>query len=104
MYAIAFGWRLEHLEVKSRFIHWIGVLTPELAPGKMVDDLRQHLSTDIFTDFPRYRLENPSGDFWAPGNLIVTCRQALADPILEKYLENTRNKQGIGKKLLNDSE
>lgn len=98
LHAIAFGWRLEHLVIKPESFHWVGILSSHLAPGVMVKELRERSSNDIFNEFPRLAQENPSGDFWAIGSLIINDRQTLPDQLVKEYEKKTRIWQGITKK------
>jgi hypothetical protein len=57
--------------------------------------LRQHTSDKIFASFPRYKKENPSGDFWAPGYLIMGGSQPPPAQLIKDFINETRQRQGI---------
>jgi REP element-mobilizing transposase RayT len=92
--ALAFGWRLKYLAVHPDYLHWLAVVSPEVLPGQVIRDIRDHTSQRIFAEFPRLAQDNPSGDFWAPGYLIVNGRDALSDRVVDDFLEKLRFHQG----------
>jgi hypothetical protein len=57
--------------------------------------VRQRTSQLIFADFPRYSVENPSDDFWAPGYLLVTSTKPLPGEMVQQFIRQTRLRQGI---------
>jgi REP element-mobilizing transposase RayT/DNA-binding response OmpR family regulator len=91
---LAFGWRLEHLNVQPDFLQWMVSMRPDASPDSVVHTLEQHLSDRIFEEFPRLRMENPSGKFWAPGFLIVSGGQPDAE-LMAQYIQQTRRRQGL---------
>ncbi|HEY9151924.1 MAG TPA: transposase, partial [Anaerolineales bacterium] len=68
---VAFGWRLEYLAVRPEYLQWVVNVPPATSPGYLMRIMRQQASEKIFTEFARLKKENPSGDFWAPGYLIM---------------------------------
>ena len=56
--------------------------------------IRQQTSEKIFTEFPRLKKENPSGDFWAPGYLIMGGTQPHPAQLVKDYIKQTRTRQG----------
>jgi REP element-mobilizing transposase RayT len=68
---ISFGWRLEFLTVRPEYLQWVVNVPPSSSPGYLMRIIRQQTSERIFANFPRLKKENPSGDFWAPGYLIM---------------------------------
>jgi hypothetical protein len=61
--------------------------------------LRQHTSDKLFSEFPRFKKENPSGDFWAPGYLIMGGSQPPPAQLIRDYINQTRQRQGISQPL-----
>jgi hypothetical protein len=57
--------------------------------------VRQHTSEKIFEDFPRFKNDNPSGDFWAPGYLIMGGSQPAPAQMIKDFIIQTRQRQGI---------
>jgi len=96
---IAFGWRLEYISVRPEHLLWIVNVPPATSPGYLMRILRQHTSERIFNDFPRFKKENPSGDFWAPGYLIMGGSQPPPAQLIKDFITQTRQRQGISQLL-----
>jgi REP element-mobilizing transposase RayT len=96
---IAFAWRLEYMSVRPEYMLWIVNVPPATSPGYLMRMLRQHTSEKIFTDFPRFKKENPSGDFWAPGYLIMGGSQPPPAQLIKDFIAQTRQRQGISQIL-----
>jgi REP element-mobilizing transposase RayT len=62
---------LEYLAVRPEYIQWVVNVPPATSPGYLMRIMRQQTSEKAFVEFPRLKKENPSGDFWAPGYLIM---------------------------------
>ncbi len=91
----AFTWRLEYISIRPEFLQWIASVPPASSPAYFMRILRQHTSEKIFLEFPRYKRENPSGDFWAPGYLIMGGTQPPPSQLIKDYIAQTRHRQGI---------
>jgi REP element-mobilizing transposase RayT/CheY-like chemotaxis protein len=96
---IAFGWRLEYMSVRPEHLLWIVNVPPATSPGHLMRILRQHTSEKIFSEFPRFKKENPSGDFWAPGYLIMGGSQPPPAQLIRDFIAQTRQRQGISQPL-----
>jgi len=92
---ISYGWRLEHIAVRPDYLQWIVNIPPATSPGYLMRIVRQRLSERLFEDFPRFKKENPSGDFWAPGYLIMGGSQPPPAQLIREYIQQTRQRQGI---------
>ncbi|MBM3145207.1 MAG: hypothetical protein FJ010_09610 [Chloroflexi bacterium] len=93
--SLAFGWRLEHLAIRPDYLHWIAVVPPNSSPGMMVHNIRQETAKHIFSEFPRLERENPSGEFWASGYLIVNGRDAFSRQMVQEFIGSVRTRQGV---------
>jgi REP element-mobilizing transposase RayT len=91
---IAFGWRLEYLSVRPEYLQWVANVQPNTSPGYLMRIMRQQTSEKIFSDFPRMKKENPSGDFWAPGYLIMGGTQPHPQQLVRDYIRQIRQRQG----------
>jgi REP element-mobilizing transposase RayT/CheY-like chemotaxis protein len=91
---IAFGWRLEYLAVRPEYVQWVLNVPPATSPGYLMRIIRQQTSEKIFTEFSRLKKENPSGDFWAPGYLIMGGTQPHPPQLVKDYIKQTRTRQG----------
>jgi REP element-mobilizing transposase RayT len=92
---VAFGWRLEHISVHPDYLLWMVNIPPAASPAYLMRILRQHTSERIFAEFPRFGRENPSGDFWAPGYLIVGGTQSPPTRLIKEFIQQTRQRQGL---------
>ena len=92
---VAFGWRLEYLAVRPEYVQWVLNVPPASSPGYLMRIMRQQTSEKIFTEFPRMAKENPSGDFWAPGYLIMGGTQPHPPQLVKDYIKQTRSRQGL---------
>jgi REP element-mobilizing transposase RayT len=92
---IAFGWRLEYLAVRPEYVQWVVNVPPAASPGYLMRIMRQQTSEKIFAEFQRLKKENPSGDFWAPGYLIMGGTQPHPPQLVKDYIKQTRVRQGI---------
>ena len=91
---IAFGWRLEYLAVRPEYVQWVVNVPPATSPGYLMRIMRQQTSEKVFIEFPRLKKENPSGDFWAPGYLIMGGTQPHPPQLVKDYIKQTRTRQG----------
>lgn len=96
---VAFGWRLEYISVRPEYLQWIVNVPPATSPGYLMRILRQQTSDKIFADFPRFKKENPSGDFWAPGYLIMGGSQPPPAQLIKDFVAQTRQRQGISQQI-----
>jgi REP element-mobilizing transposase RayT/CheY-like chemotaxis protein len=94
---LAFGWRLEHLAVRPDYIQWVVNVPPATSPSYLMRVLRQQTSQRIFTEFPSLARANPSGDFWAPGYLIMSSPQPPPAQVVKDFIQSTRQHQGVVK-------
>jgi len=92
---IAFGWRLEHLAIRPEYLQWVVRVPPSTAPGYIMRIVRQQTSDRLFNEFPRFRSDNPSGDFWAPGYLIMGSSQPHPQKLVREFVRQTRQRQGL---------
>ena len=77
---VAFGWRLEFLAVRPEYLQWVANVPPATSPGYVMRIMRQQTSQKLFSAFPSLKKDNPSGDFWAPGYLIMGGTQPHPSP------------------------
>jgi hypothetical protein len=69
---------------------------PSTAPGYIMRIIRQQTSERLFGEFPRHKADNPSGDFWAPGYMIMGSSQPLPQKLVREFIHQTRQRQGLG--------
>ena len=56
--------------------------------------MRQHTSQRLFADFPSLAESNPSGDFWAPGYLILSGDDIPPPSLINDFIRQTRGTPG----------
>ena len=96
---ISYGWRLEFQAVRPEYLQWVVNVPPATSPGYLMRIIRQQTSEKILAEFPRLKRENPSGDFWAPGYLIMGGGQPHPPQLVRDYIRQTRQRQGVTGKL-----
>ncbi len=92
---LAFGWRLEGLAIRPETLQFALQVAPSVSPGNVVRILRQRTSQRIFGRFPELKELNPSGDFWAPGYLIISGSTPPQPNLLHDFVAQTRRRQGL---------
>jgi len=92
--AVAFGWRLDYLAIRPDYLQWIANVPPNTSPNRLVRMIRDHTSKRIFARYAHLADDNPSGDFWAPGYLVMSTTQPLPAQTVNSFIENTRFNQG----------
>jgi REP element-mobilizing transposase RayT/CheY-like chemotaxis protein len=93
--ALAYAWHLDFLEVCPTHLQWVAGVSPETSADQVIGQVRTRTSEMIFQDFPRLQADNPSGDFWAPGYLVVSSRKPLPGEVVNKFIRHTRLRQGV---------
>jgi len=90
---LAFAYRLDGQTVQPDFLAWSVSVPPATTTESIARNLDKHLSTRVFADFPRLGRENPSGQFWAPGFLVLSGSQPAAKQITN-FIHEMRERQG----------
>jgi REP element-mobilizing transposase RayT len=92
---VSFAWRLDYLTVHPDYIQWILNVPPATPPSGCIRTIRQHTSIKIFEDFPHFKQENLSKDFWAPGYFVLVGNLPHPLEMINDYILLTRQQQGI---------
>ena len=82
------------MAVRPEYMQWVVSVPPNTSPGYLMRIMRQQISGKIFAEYPRMKKENPSGDFWAPGYLIMGGTQPHPQQLVRDYIKQTRQRQG----------
>jgi REP element-mobilizing transposase RayT len=91
---LAYGWELESIAIHPDYLQWAVQTAPSVSPGSLVRIVRQQTSSKILSQYKYLEFENPSGDFWAPGFLIISGLHPPAQPLLHDFVIQTRKWQG----------
>ena len=92
---VAFGWRLEYLAIRPEYLQWVANVPPATSPGYLMRVIRQQTSEKVFANLTRFKKENPSGDFWAPGYLIMGGTKPHPSQLVKDYIRQIRQRQGL---------
>ena len=92
---VSFAWRLEYITVHPDYIQWILNVPPPTPPSICIRTIRQQTSLKIFEDFPHFKQQNLSKDFWAPGYFVLVGNRPHPMEMINDYIQLTRQQQGI---------
>ena len=91
----SFGWNLEILNIEPTYLHWTIRVPPATSTSQIMKVVREQTSIKILGDFPGLKHENQSDDFWAPGYLIFWGSQPHPIEIIQRFIRQTRQQQGL---------
>ncbi len=94
-HCLAFGWSLEGMAVTAEYLLWTVRVTTSVSQGSAVRVIRQRTSENLFSQYPYLKEQNSSGDFWAPGYLVVSGSNPPAPELLRNFIYQTRRRQGL---------
>ncbi len=92
---VSFGWRLESVIVRPGYLQWAISVPTTVNPAHIMRITRQHTSQKILNEFPRYKQQNLSGDFWAPGYSMLSGIELQSPEEISTFIQLTRKHQGI---------
>ncbi len=90
---LAYSWRLNGLLIQPKYLQWTVQVVPAISPGNVVRLIRQQISQKTFAEFPQFEVDNPSGDFWAAGYLIISGFQPPSRQLVQDFICQTRKRQ-----------
>jgi CheY-like chemotaxis protein/REP element-mobilizing transposase RayT len=91
---IAWGWRVDHIDLRSELLRFTISLSPDVAPAQAVQNLANNLSGKILNAFPNLQDDLPSGQFWTKSYLL-TAGSDVGKDRLALFIETTRKEQGL---------
>jgi REP element-mobilizing transposase RayT len=83
---LAYGWRLVNQVIRPDIFQWTVQVSAVVSPGSVVRVVRQQTSQHIFEQFDHFNSILPSGDFWAPGYLIISGSQPPDTRLIGEYI------------------
>lgn len=92
---ISFSWKLESVDIQAAYLQWLLSVPFAIPPAHFIRVIRQHTSRRIFEEFPRFKKENISDDFWAPGHLVIVGRRLHTPEMITEFIRLTRQQQGV---------
>ncbi|OGO18548.1 MAG: hypothetical protein A2Z14_19250 [Chloroflexi bacterium RBG_16_48_8] len=91
---VAWGWRVENIDLRSEFLRFTFSLSPDIAPAQAVQHLANNLSSRILKAFPGLTKDLPAGQFWTKSYLL-TAGSDVGKDRLASFIELTRREQGL---------
>jgi REP element-mobilizing transposase RayT len=92
---ISYGWRLGAIMIRPGYLQWVMSVPLTANPAQFMRITRQLTSQKILEDYPRYKRQNLSGDFWAPGFSVAPGAQFQSMESINSFILQTRRNQGI---------
>jgi REP element-mobilizing transposase RayT len=92
---ISYGWRLGAIMIRPGYMQWIMTVPLTENPAHFIRITRQLTSTKILENYPRYKRQNLSIDFWAPGFSVAPGNQFQSLENINSFILQTRRNQGI---------
>lgn len=92
---ISYSWRLDAISVRPGYLQWVMRVPLTANPAHFMKLMRRHTSEKIFEDFPRFKQKNLSGEFWAPGNFVISGTQLHTTENINTLILQTRRHQGL---------
>ena len=90
--AVAYGWRLEMLNIQPNYLQWVVSVPPSTSPATIMRIVRRETSDRILKEKPRFK-ENLANDFWAPGYLVMGGERPHPVDIIQGFIDQTRKHQ-----------
>jgi REP element-mobilizing transposase RayT len=87
------GWGLDFLSIRPEYLQWIVRVQPTVSSGRVMQEFRAKTSGKILDNFPLFKNENLSRDFWAPGYLIIVAREPHPPEMVSEFIRLTRQQQ-----------
>jgi len=92
---ISFNWRLEALEIQPEYMQWLLSVPAAIPPAHFIRIIRTYTSRGLLSEYPRFKRENFSADFWAPGHLVIVGSRPHTQQMISEFIRLTRQHQGI---------
>ena len=92
---ISFSWKLEFIDIRPEYLQWVMVVGVTTSPSFFMRIIMEQTSKQIFKEFRRFKRENTSGDFWAPGYMVLAGTQPYPPEMIEEFIKVTRQHQGL---------
>ncbi|MBI9044116.1 MAG: transposase [Anaerolineaceae bacterium] len=91
--AKASGCKLLDVKIKPTYMLWSIQIPSTIPPAKLIRSFRQRTSKLIFSENPALKDLFFSGDFWAPGYLLVSGKEMPSKKTIMDFISKTRGKQ-----------
>jgi REP element-mobilizing transposase RayT len=88
---MAYGWRLEALDIDQSYLQWLVRIPPTIAPDAHIKVVRRQSSQKVLTSFARLNRDELLRDFWAPGYLLGCGQRLLPAEDIAEFIRINRN-------------
>ena len=92
---ISYGWRLNSITIRPGYLHWLVTVPMTSNPSKVIKVTCQQTSQKICEYYPRFKRQNLSLDFWAPGFSVVPGNAPHTMETINNFILQIRRQQGI---------
>ncbi len=92
---LSFGWRPELILVRPEFLQWVISAPASMPPSRCIQIVREQTSKKILEEFPAFKEDNLSQDFWAPGYLALVGMTPHPPEMIIEFIRLTRQRQGV---------
>jgi REP element-mobilizing transposase RayT len=92
---VSFGWRPELILVRPEFLQWVISAPASMPPSRCIQIVREQTSKKILEEFPAFKEDNLSQDFWAPGYLALVGMTPHPPEMIIEFIRLTRQRQGV---------
>jgi REP element-mobilizing transposase RayT len=92
---VSFDWRVGPLAIRPDYMQWMVKAHAATAPRFLMQIITRITSQRIFAHFGHLAADNPSGEFWAPGWLVITSESLPTSQMSQDFVTKTRRRQGL---------
>lgn len=92
---VSFDWRLEQLAIRPGYMQWMVRVHSATAPRTLMQIVTRLTSQRILEQYPLFKDDNPSGEFWAPGWLVISSDTLPPPAMVQDFIAKTRRRQGV---------
>ncbi len=87
---LAYGWRLDALEIRRTHLQWMARIPPNIAPADHIDLVRKQTSEMLLSNFSVLNQSRLLYDFWAPGFLLASGQRLIPYDVVDDFIQMNR--------------
>jgi REP element-mobilizing transposase RayT len=88
---LAYGWRLDALQIDPAYLQWQVRIPPSIAPTAHIKTVRTQTSKLILSNFHRLNRNELLHDFWAPGYLLGSGKELIPLEEVNEFIRLNRS-------------
>ena len=92
---VSFAWRLDNINIRPDYMQWFLSVPPATPPSRCIRTVQEQTSKKILEDFPQFKRENLSNEFWASRYMILLGNLPHPQDMINEFITVTRQQQGI---------